>query len=248
MKIISIINNKGGVGKTTTTIHFGAFLASQQKKVLLIDLDGQCNLSARVGANGLNYDILNLLKKEYDSVRMKKDINVELYTLKGNKKIDLFNFKKNSLKEALKPLDKHFDYVIIDCPPKVLHEELLTSSEVALIASDFIIIPIQANEDAINGVQTLLDEVRRIKSKDNPNIEILGLLFTYVFEKEKLFKFFYDKVDSLTNGKVFKNYIKKNSEIQKAELYKQTIFSYNKNSSGATDYANFSIEALKRLK
>jgi len=246
--VVSIINNKGGVAKTTTTIHLGAYLAKKKKKVLMIDFDSQCNLSARVNANNINYNIVDFLNGKKEGFALAKSKNSELYTLRGSEKLDIYQLTPNVLKESLESIKNVFDFILIDCQPSLLHEELLTTNEVALIASDAVIVPVNADMASISGVHKLLMAFNRIKNTTNPNLNVLGVVFTAVFEKEQLFLYFYNEFKNKISNLIFNSYIRKNVDIQKSETKLTTIFEYNPQSSGAEDYANFGDEFLKRIK
>lgn len=246
--IISILNNKGGVGKTTLTIHLGAYLAQQGKKVLLVDFDPQCNLSSRVNALQAKYNLKNLIQKDVEGFALVQNTQIPLFCLNGTDKLNILSLDKYTLKKTLSFLNSQFDFILIDCQPSLLYEEKLTPNEVALNASDGVIIPIIADVSSMEGIHKLMKSFNRIKQSSNPNLKILGIIFSNVFEKEVLFTKFFATLKELAGELVFDNYIRKNVDIQKAEAQKQTIFEYAPYSVGAIDYQAVGAEFLNKIK
>ncbi len=248
--IISILNNKGGVGKTSMTINLGAYLAQKKFSVLLIDFDAQCNLSLTTNAKGGVYSIDNFLKKDFSNFNagLKQVGGLPLYVLEGSFNLKNLTFKREDLKQPLSILNKKFDFILLDCPPAPIADELITANEVAVVASDAVFIPVIADIYSMQGVNILIQSIQKIKQNSNPKLEILGIAFSLVYEKEQLFQSLYSRLKEQAPSIVFKSYIRKNVDIQKAAYEIKTIFEYNPSSIGATDYTELGKEFLKRVK
>lgn len=247
--IISVLNNKGGVGKTTMTIHLGAYLASEGYKVLLIDFDPQCNLSSRTNATNNTYSVENLLNKDFEGFSLSKNKNMDLFILSGSENLNIFSFATGKeLKDNLDVLNSQFDFIFIDCQPALLYEDKLTANEVAVNASDSVLVPVFADISSMEGLHRLLRSFNRIKQSTNTQLNILGIVFSCVFEKEQLFQSFYKKLKAQAGGLVFDSYIRKNTSIQQAEAVKSTIFAYDPTSNGADDYRKLGNEFIQKIK
>lgn len=260
MAIISIINNKGGVAKTTTTFTLGSFLARQGKKVLLIDLDPQMNLTEKVGAGldqTVDYNIIDFLNAKSNSKFFSNEDGT-LYTLKGNdKELDIyFNVKpgdkdyitkKNSMRKYANILKSNFDYVLIDCQPRLLNSDLLTSNEVALMASDYVIVPAIADKDSISGFQKVLNTMKRIKP-ENPNLKLLGMVLTIVVGRNELiFRHYKEKLKAQLGDLLFDTDIRRSTEMAQALNSNISIFDYNEKNTSAEDYARLGEEVLFKI-
>lgn len=263
MSIISIINNKGGVGKTTTTFQLGAYLASQGRRVLLIDFDGQTSLTEKVGSNldTQNYDVVDFLQS---STKNLKDaqffINEDgmLYSLKGTKEInvllnvnkqqdpDQWNLLRNSLRKHRAILNQMWDFVLIDCPPQMIMDEFLTPSEVALFASDYVLVPCCADKDSISGFNKVMKSFAQIK-KENTTLKMLGMVFTLVQHREVVYQQYRTVMEDVCKGGVFKTSIRRSAEMSQALNLNQPIFSYKKESNPAKDYTDLAEELLSKI-
>lgn len=260
MPIISIINNKGGVAKTTTTFMLGAYLADQGKRVLLIDFDAQMNLTDKVGAlkkDKVPYNIVDLLNGKPNPEFFTNEDGT-LFTCMGTEDIDVyFNFsnkdvkeyndKKNSLKRYEDIFKKNFDYVLIDCQPRILNEALLTSNEVALLASDYVIVPASPDKDSIAGFQKVISTIKRIQP-DNPKLKLLGLVFTLIGNRNEIVYNQYKQFMKSNIGDLFfTSDIRRNTDMQQALNLNTTIFNYNSKSISAQDYTAFAEEVVERI-
>lgn len=252
MKIISILTQKGGVGKTTSAIHLGASIASKNRKtkVLLIDLDTQCNLSQGCKVEeDFPYTIKNFLEMSGD-FRLKHQGANNLYILSGDKNLESLKLNRYALKERLKDLEKYlnFDYVIIDCPPRPLLEDKLTLGEVALCASDYVLSVLKTDEYSIKGVNDLVPSILRIKELYNTNLKYLGLFFNEVEINTRDFRIYYDLIkQSEASDFLIKSFIRKDVKIKDAVKEGKTIFQLSPKSRASEDFKKLSKEILKKI-
>lgn len=250
--VISITNQKGGVGKTTTAINLSAGLALTGKKVLLVDIDPQGNSSITfLGQEKIGLSIYDLLTEpniSYADVIYKTSIE-SLDVLPS--RINLAKFESKligefdapfRLKDRLEGLVKEYDYVIIDTPPTL---GLITVN--ALVASNFIIIPIQPSYFALEGTDDLLETIEKIKARPNPNLQVLGVLITLLDKRTTLGKDINDQIKQVFGEKVFTTVISKSVRLEESPAYREAIFSFAPNSSGAIEYASLCEEVLQRV-
>ncbi len=247
MKTISIMNHKGGTGKTTSSINIGAGLAKKGFKVLLLDIDSQANLTEGLGIGVTELSV-------YDSIRENKKLPI----LKISENLDLVPSsidllsaemeivskigREQILNKLLKPIRPNYDYIIIDCPPSV---GLLTIN--AMVASDVILIPLLGEYFAYKGVDRLLGIVKEVKESLNENLEIGGVFITQINTTRILTKTIVDKLTEDLQEKVFDTKIRINVALAEAQLQGQSIFDYAPESNGAKDYGMLVDEILSRL-
>lgn len=254
MRIIAIANQKGGVGKTTTTINLGAALAEHDKRVLLIDLDPQGNTSTGLGVapesrSATSYDLLL-----GEAVPEPKRIAIgggDLWIIPANTDlasadIELHAHEKRSflLHDALRGelLDKAgFDYILIDCPPSL---NLLTVN--AMVAAHAVLVPLQAEFFALEGLSQLMMTIREVRSKANSGLRIEGVVLTMADMRNRLSQQVEADVRETLGDLVFRNVIPRNVRISEAPSFARTILDYDPSSKGSQAYRALALELLER--
>lgn len=249
-RIISLTNNKGGVGKTTSTLNIGVGLANKGRKVLLIDLDPQASLTISLGLNSKDYldkSVVQVLTKERDVKECIYKIRENVYIIPSNKLLneaeDLIkgkNFRESILKNALEPIKDIFSYILIDCPPS-----LNVFTDNGLTASNEVFIPIEAEYLALQGTSQLVEKVNDIK-EGNPNLKITGVFLTKYDARKNLNKQVKEVLENTFKGEVFKTNINTNVALAEAPSHQKDIFSYEPTSTGAKDYANLVDEIIEQ--
>lgn len=251
--IISIVNQKGGVGKTTTAVNLCAFLGKKRKKVLMIDLDPQGNATSGLGVDkgNLDYTTYDVLVNEMsmneviiDSSAKGVKICPTNINLAGAE-VELVSAmsREQILKNAIKEIESSFDYIIIDCPPSL---GLLTIN--ALTASSGIIVPIQGEYYALEGLTQLIDTINLVKKKLNPDIGILGVILTMFDKRTQLTRQVQEEVQKFFGEKVFKTQIPRNVRLAEAPSHGLAICDYDTNSKGSKAYEALTKELIARTK
>lgn len=249
--IVAVLNQKGGVGKTTTTINLAAYLGKQKRKVLIIDADPQGNATSGLGLEKttLSSTLCDVLVSgaELSSVIQKTSAeNVWIAPTDArlaSAELDLAGQERREHKLAgvLKNLD--YDYVLIDCPPAL---GLLTIN--ALTAADQVLIPVQAEYYALEGLSQLLQVMQQVQRTSNPNLELLGVVVTMYDKRTALSQQVYDEVGKHFSDKLLKTVIPRNVRLAEAPSFGRSIAEHDKWSKGARAYKNLAKEIDQRVK
>ena len=250
--VMGIINQKGGVGKTTTTINLAASLAEQKKKVLIVDLDPQGNSSSGLGVEKKDCELSSYDCLLNDEAKTESAI---IETLEKNlwiipATIDLAGAetelgqaiaRETRLDDAINEVKEYFDYVLIDCPPSLGQ---LTVN--ALTASNRVVIPIQCEFFALEGLTKIMETINIIKKRLNPDLDVLGVLFTMFDNRTTLTKQVIDQVSEYFGDKVFQTRIPRTVRIAEAPGFGQSILEYEPKGKGAKAYRALAKEVIAR--
>jgi len=250
-KIIAIANQKGGVGKTTTTVNLAASLGVLEKKVLLIDADPQANATSGLGINVDEiqigtYQLMEHTKTAGETIIQTSSPNVDLIPAH----IDLVAIeielvdkdeREYMMKKAIGDLRAIYDYILIDCAPSL---GLLTLN--ALTAADSVIIPIQCEYFALEGLGKLLNTIKSVQRIHNPELDIEGMLLTMYDSRLRLSNQVVEEVKKHFSDMVFETIIQRNVRLGEAPSYGESIIKYDASSKGATNYLNMANELLKK--
>ncbi|MBQ1877354.1 MAG: ParA family protein [Erysipelotrichaceae bacterium] len=250
-KIIAVANQKGGVGKTTTSVNLAACLAYLGKRVLLIDLDPQANatqgLGARIEVKRSTYD---LLLKDASVAECTTRLKVPPLSIipatidLAGSDLEMITYKEGRerlLKGKLDPIKNNYDFIIMDCPPSL---GLLNTN--ALTAADSVIIPVQCEYYALEGLTQLLSTIRLVQKLFNPRLSIEGVLLTMFDSRNKLSFEVQQEVRKYFKETVYRTYIPRNVRLSEAPSHGSSIFEYDIDSSGAKAYASLAKEVIAR--
>ena len=249
--ILAIANQKGGVGKTTTAINLGAALALRGNRTLLIDLDPQANstmsyLDIRSVTRSL-YDALTDPNCQIQDVVLQTPVN-NLWVVPS--RIGLAKVEAKlvgevdahyRLKDRLDPVRTQYDVIVIDCPPAL---GLLTVN--ALVAATHLVIPIQSSYFALEGTDDLLETVEKVRARANPALDIMGVLITMHDKRTSLARDIRAQIQRVFGAKVFNTVITKSVRLEESPAYKESIFTFAPESTGATEYYTLSEEVIER--
>jgi chromosome partitioning protein len=252
--IIAITNQKGGVGKTTTSINVSAAMALMGKKVLLLDMDPQAHSTISTVNNPGRYE-----KSLYD-VLMNKNEKLEDIIIRSNipgldigiTKISMAKLEPAlagefdghfRLKDAVEPLKGRYNYIFIDTPPTL---GLITLN--ALVAANYILIPIQSSYLCLEGTDDLLETIEKVKRIANPHLKVLGVLITLYDKRTNLARDVVERIRRVFGNKLFKTFISKSVKLEESPAYKESIFTYAPGSIGAEQYRKVAEEIMHRAK
>ena len=249
--IIIVANQKGGVGKTTTSINLAAALAQRGQKTLLVDLDPQGNATlsfiSNQGIEKCVYDLLSDPQVQAADVIQSTPLDeldvlpATISVAKAEAKL-IGEFDSHfRLKDKLESVKDFYDHIVIDTPPTL---GILTVN--ALVAGTHLIVPIQSSYYALEGTDDLLDTYEKIRSRPNPELEFLGVVITIHDKRTNLARDVSKQIETVFGDKVFKTTISKSVRLEESPAYKQSIFTFAPNSSGATEYYSLSEEVISR--
>ncbi|OGF20312.1 chromosome partitioning protein ParA [Candidatus Falkowbacteria bacterium RBG_13_39_14] len=247
--IISIVNQKGGVGKTTTAVNLAAYLAKLNKRVLLIDLDSQANATSGIGiADEGNASVYDVLINNHPAEKAIKNTSIDGYHIipshisLAGASVELIEHENREYKlsRAINNLKEIYDYIFIDCPPSLC---LLTIN--GLVASDKILIPVQSEYYALEGLGQLLNTIGLVQGNLKPELELMGAIITMFDSRNRLSKDVLEELYQYFPGKIFKSVIPRSVRLAEAPSFGKPIAEYEPESKGAKAYERLAREILE---
>lgn len=248
-RVISLVNQKGGVGKTTTAVNLGAYLSEMGKFVLLLDLDPQANATNGIGidsrqTNGL-YQVFSGAISAKDAIKKTAMAGYDVLPSSGQlagARVELINVENREfqLREILADIRTFYDYIVIDCPPSL---DILTIN--GLVASDNVLIPVQSEYYALEGLGQLLETVGLIQKNIQPSLEILGAVITMYDKRNNLCRGVAKEVQQHFPGRVFSSMIPRCVNLAESPSFRQTIVEFNRYSKGAKAYRQLAEEIIE---
>lgn len=245
--VVSLLNHKGGVGKTTSAINIGAGLVELGKRILLIDLDPQANLTISLGIPRQKFTIYEAMRGEAELVPYTHKPNLDVITSSldlSGAEMELINEagREFILRELISQVEDDYDFILIDCPPSL---GLLTLN--ALTSSRFVLIPLQTEFLAVQGLAKIKQVIDKVKFRLNKQVEMAGVIATMYDSRRVLNRDVVEIIHKYFGDKVFGTYIRDNIALAEAPAQRKDIFDYNPKSPGAEDYLSLSREFLGRV-
>ncbi|MDR0389470.1 MAG: AAA family ATPase [Spirochaetaceae bacterium] len=248
-RVYVFVNQKGGVGKTTSAINLGAYIAEAGKSVLLVDFDSQANLSGGVGVENARPGVYELISGSIPIDQVIRQTAIPRLSVipasidLSGAAVELIEQEERDffLKKALEPVRKRYDYILIDCPPSL---GVLTLN--GLVAADAVLIPMQCEYFAMEGLSLLIQTVRRIQKNLNPGLRIGGIFFTMYDQRTRLAQEVVKQVSVYFKDRVFRTIIPRNVRLSEAPSHGLAISQYDPSSSGAQSYRSLAKEVIER--
>ena len=248
-RVYVFVNQKGGVGKTTSAINIGAFLAEAGKSVLLVDFDSQANLSSGVGVDNAKPGVYELISGEApidQAIRTTATPNLFVIPASidlSGAAVELIEQEERDffLRKSLEPVRHLYDYILIDCPPSL---GVLTLN--GMVAADGVLIPMQCEYFAMEGLSLLMQTIKRIQKNLNPNLDIGGIFFTMFDQRTRLAQEVVKQVSAYFKDRVFKTIIPRNVRLSEAPSHGMPISQYDPTSSGGRSYKSLAQEVIER--
>lgn len=245
--IIALINQKGGVGKTTSSMNIAMCLSLLGKKVLMIDADAQCDLSTSFGVFEQDYTISNFVEGEALPNLEQLKVNENLYLISGFPDIQELKLTKRTFEDPLNSVKGQFDFIIVDCQPQRVIQSKLTINEVILNVVDYLLLPLDVNYNSIKGTMDFIHSIDRIKTSYNHDLKILGIYFTMVNERELLFNEYKDYLKGQNEELLLDTFIRRDINVKKSQAVGKPLGLFNNRANSFIDYSKLVDELLTRI-